>query len=238
MAKDYFIADTHFGPDAIIRYENRPFKDTKEQEECLIKNWNDVVNQEDTVYVIGDFGMSDSKEETERLCRLLNGNKILVMGNHDSGATNYKRKIEVEEFAVDKYQKHEAIEEMRRRHPGCKYSVQSCWMFTEPFECWEVTADNCLFDEVYEGPLFIGEKLLLSHEPIDFPFALNLHGHDHSGQMKNARAENFCSNVIDFTPVNLNQFLKAGPTSKINTIHRSIINEATKRKHRRMNNGK
>ena len=78
MAKDYFIADTHFGHDAIIRYENRPFKDTKEQDECLIKNWNDVVNQEATVYVIGDFGMSDSKEETARLCRLLNGNKILV----------------------------------------------------------------------------------------------------------------------------------------------------------------
>ena len=91
MAKDYFIADTHFGHDAIIRYENRPFKDTKEQEECLIKKWNEVVNPEDTVYVLGDFGMSDSKEETERLCRLLNGNKILVMGNHDTQEAEWYR---------------------------------------------------------------------------------------------------------------------------------------------------
>ena len=34
--KTYFIADTHFGHGAIIRYENRPFKDTKEQEEVLL----------------------------------------------------------------------------------------------------------------------------------------------------------------------------------------------------------
>ena len=91
MAKDYFIADTHFGHDAIIRYENRPFKDTKNQEEYLIKNWNDIVKPEDTVYVLGDFGMSDSKEETERLCRMLNGNKILVMGNHDTQEPEWYR---------------------------------------------------------------------------------------------------------------------------------------------------
>ena len=91
MAKDYFIADTHFGHDAIIRYENRPFKDTKEQEDCLIKNWNEVVKPEDTVYVLGDFGMSDSEKETVRLCRLLNGNKILVMGNHDTREPEWYR---------------------------------------------------------------------------------------------------------------------------------------------------
>ena len=91
MAKDYFIADTHFGHDAIIRYENRPFKDTKNQEEYLIKNWNDIVKPEDTVYVLGDFGMSDSKKETERLCRMLNGNKILVRGNHDTQEPEWYR---------------------------------------------------------------------------------------------------------------------------------------------------
>ena len=99
MSKDYFIADTHFGHDAIIRYENRPFKDTKDQEECLIKNWNDVVNPEDTVYVLGDFGMSDSKEETERLCRLLNGTKILVMGNHDTQEPEWYRQCGFKEVS-------------------------------------------------------------------------------------------------------------------------------------------
>lgn len=89
--KTFFIADTHFGHDAIIRYENRPFKDTKEQEDMLIKNWNETVDSEDTVYVLGDFGLSDSKEETMRVCQALNGKKILVMGNHDTQTPEWYR---------------------------------------------------------------------------------------------------------------------------------------------------
>ena len=91
MAKDYFIADTHFGHEAIIRYENRPFKDIREQEDVLIKNWNDTVSPEDTVYILGDFGMSDSKEDTIRLCKLLNGRKILIIGNHDTNEPEWYR---------------------------------------------------------------------------------------------------------------------------------------------------
>lgn len=81
--KTYFIADTHFGDAAMIRYENRPFKDIAEQERILIENWNEIVENEDTVFVLGDFGHSASKEETTRLCQALNGKKILILGNHD-----------------------------------------------------------------------------------------------------------------------------------------------------------
>lgn len=38
-----------------------------------------------------------------------------------------------------------------------------------------------LFDEIYDGPLLIAKKILLSHEPIyGLPWCLNIHGHDHS----------------------------------------------------------
>ena len=37
------------------------------------------------------------------------------------------------------------------------------------------------FDEIYTGPLFIAEKILLSHEPVyGLPWCLNIHGHDHN----------------------------------------------------------
>ena len=87
MAKDYFIADTHFGGENIRRYENRPFATATEMDEKLIENWNNAVTAEDTVYVLGDFSdYADAGKETEILGKL-NGTKILVIGNHDTHRT-------------------------------------------------------------------------------------------------------------------------------------------------------
>ncbi len=80
--KIYLIADTHFGDEKIIRYENRPFEDAEEMENVLTGNWNARVGEEDLVYILGDFA-EGSKETVSRLCKQLNGKKILVMGNHD-----------------------------------------------------------------------------------------------------------------------------------------------------------
>ena len=54
--KIYFIADTHFGDDNIRRYENRPFENAAQMEQELIKRWNNIVKENDKVYVLGDFG--------------------------------------------------------------------------------------------------------------------------------------------------------------------------------------
>lgn len=88
-----------------------------------------------------------------------------------------------------------------------------------------------VFNEVYGGALFIGEKIVLSHEPIDIPFALNIHGHVHDKRAKSDKKHiNVCSDVIGYMPINFNQLMKSGPTSKIETVHRTTINKATKRK--------
>lgn len=87
MAQDYFIADTHFGSETIIRYENRPFKSVSDMEKSLIENWNQCVKNEDFVYVLGDFSDDYSMQENERVLKQLSGRKILVMGNHDINYT-------------------------------------------------------------------------------------------------------------------------------------------------------
>ena len=89
-----------------------------------------------------------------------------------------------------------------------------------------------IFDEVYEGALIIGEKLILSHEPVTFPWAYNIHGHDHAGNIRKGHT-NVCADVIGYEPINLNQFLKTGPTANIYTIHRECIDNATERKRKR-----
>ena len=92
-----------------------------------------------------------------------------------------------------------------------------------------------VFDEVYAGALIVGEKLILSHEPVDVPWAFNIHGHVHSGEpMSDNQHFNVCGEARKcYEPVNLNQFMKAGFMAKIQTIHRDTIDKATKRARKR-----
>lgn len=92
-----------------------------------------------------------------------------------------------------------------------------------------------VFNEVYAGVLVVGEKLILSHEPVDVPWAFNIHGHAHHGEpMSDNQHFNVCGEARKcYEPVNLNQFMKAGFMSKIQTIHRDVIDKATKRARKR-----
>ena len=95
-----------------------------------------------------------------------------------------------------------------------------------------ITKYRDAFDWVFSGALIIGEKLILSHEPVDVSWAYNLHGHDHQGHKRKGHL-NVCADVIGYEPINLNQFLKTGPTANIYTIHRETIDNATERKRKR-----
>lgn len=83
----YVIADTHFNHENIIKYCNRPFKNAKEMNEYIVKKWNSVVGEKDTVYHLGDLGFG-SDEEMQELLNRLNGDKILIKGNHDLRRSN------------------------------------------------------------------------------------------------------------------------------------------------------
>ena len=59
------------------------------------------------------------------------------------------------------------------------------------------------FDEIYTGPLFIAEKILLSHEPVyGLPWCLNIHGHDHNHMepyKEGCKHINLAANVCGYT---------------------------------------
>lgn len=92
------------------------------------------------------------------------------------------------------------------------------------------------FDEVYPGPLWISEKIVLSHEPIEVsvygsPCVLNIHGHDHSDKEYNDDYHlNLAANVFGYMPLDLKRFIKQGFLSDIQSIHRVTIDNATERK--------
>jgi len=77
-----YIADMHFGHGNIVRFDHRPFADSDEMDHVLIKLWNNRVQSDDTVYIVGDVCYR-SGHGAEWYLRQLKGHKILVLGNHD-----------------------------------------------------------------------------------------------------------------------------------------------------------
>ena len=78
----YIVSDTHFYHNNIIKYCDRPFKDIEAMNELIIKNWNSIVDNDDIVLHLGDFGFG-SKEQLSNIGQQLKGHKILLVGNHD-----------------------------------------------------------------------------------------------------------------------------------------------------------
>jgi|SRR5882672_8252093 len=83
MIETWFTSDTHFGHKNILEYEkeHRQFETVEEMNEQLISNWNSTVKKNDIIYHLGDFAFG---AENISIAGRLNGNKRLVMGNHDS----------------------------------------------------------------------------------------------------------------------------------------------------------
>ena len=79
----YFIADTHFDHENIIRLSNRPFASIEEMNEALITNWNNTVKVTDEVYILGDFLFRSSGSSATDILKKLNGKKYLIKGNHE-----------------------------------------------------------------------------------------------------------------------------------------------------------
>ena len=86
MADKWFISDTHFFHDNIIKYCNRPFADAEEMNETMVQRWNERVKPGDKVYHLGDVGLGFKGDESKIAALLgrLNGQKRLIVGNHDN----------------------------------------------------------------------------------------------------------------------------------------------------------
>lgn len=95
----WWTSDLHVGHTNIIDFAGRPFytpiiqhfalgdaevevPDVDAMNRALIDNWNDVVDQEDEVWVVGDLAMG-SVNTTVPMTKRLKGRKFLVPGNHD-----------------------------------------------------------------------------------------------------------------------------------------------------------
>jgi calcineurin-like phosphoesterase family protein len=82
----------HFGHANIVNFCQRPVRDIEQMNEVIISNWNSVVGEGDTVYVLGDVALGKIGE-TLPLVGLLNGTKHLIAGNHDRCWHGHKKGV-------------------------------------------------------------------------------------------------------------------------------------------------
>lgn len=85
MNKTYFTSDLHFMHDRAFIYEPRGFSSIYEMNEAIIKNFNEVMDWSDDLYILGDCFLNNN-EEGIKLMKRLPGMKHVIWGNHDSDA--------------------------------------------------------------------------------------------------------------------------------------------------------
>lgn len=87
MPSVFLVSDTHFGHQGVCRFTRndgctplRPWDDADAMDEDMIAAWNDRVGPTDKVYHLGDVVIN--RKALKTLARL-NGDKVLIRGNHD-----------------------------------------------------------------------------------------------------------------------------------------------------------
>ena len=76
-SKIFFTSDTHFNNKRILELSKRPFMSTDEMDWVIIKNWNTIISDQDSVYHLRDFGNPE-------MAKYLKGHISFIPGNYDT----------------------------------------------------------------------------------------------------------------------------------------------------------
>lgn len=84
---NYYISDLHLFCKSQtkqgVNYDNRPFENTDQMHDYILRRWNARVTNSDTVYILGDIALRGSNGPLIGLVAQLKGKKVLIKGNHD-----------------------------------------------------------------------------------------------------------------------------------------------------------
>ncbi|HZJ06438.1 MAG TPA: hypothetical protein VFD59_13325 [Nocardioidaceae bacterium] len=174
----YFTADLHLGHRNIIDYSGRPFRDADQMDGALIERWNSTVAPQDEVIVLGDFAMGRIKE-TLPIAGVLNGRKVLLVGNHDRCWHGHKKGVDA---ASDRY---------------LDAGFDEIWQGSVELGVGGTRVVACHFP--YRGDSYDHDRYV-SHRPADAGAWL-LHGHVHERWKVRERMINAGVDVWDYAPV-------------------------------------
>lgn len=80
----WFTSDLHFNHDKEFIWKVRGFDSVQTMNDTIVSKFNSLVKPEDTVYILGDLMLGPNPEQGLELIKSLNGDKIIIAGNHDT----------------------------------------------------------------------------------------------------------------------------------------------------------
>lgn len=200
----------------------------KKFDEQQVKNINSCVGKNGTIIILGDIGTDTS------WIPKIKGYKVLVRGNHDHGVEQYRRvrnvttKFSSDDISpIDK----KRMEIAKQTGDFIIASIVSKAIIDR--YSYDEIDDNNLFDEVYKGCLMISDKIILSHVPVDFEYAFNIHGHIHDVNHKgDDKHLNVCAEVVNYMPVSLTAIVRdLKLIANIEDVNQAATDIATARKY-------
>ncbi len=108
---DYFTSDLHIGHDKEFLWKPRGYSSVEEHDTAVLLHWNEIIQPEDTVYILGDLCMSGNEKEWDRVFKYLKGHIKFIHGNHDTDnkIDLYINKYNMEDLGIAyvyRYNKH------------------------------------------------------------------------------------------------------------------------------------
>lgn len=80
----WVTSDWHFNHDREFIWKARGFSSVEEMNNEIVRRHNVLIKPEDTLYILGDVMLGGQNDSGLEYIRAVNGNKIIIAGNHDT----------------------------------------------------------------------------------------------------------------------------------------------------------
>ena len=202
----WLYSDPHFG-DADTYYLRGLLQDLADTEtiksldEKQITNINKKVSNSDTIIFLGDIGDIES-------AKCIRGYKVLIMGNHDKGATYYK----------------DVFNEI---YTGCLLISEKILLSHEPVLDLPPYWFN-IHGHDHSGTDFM--NFVLKSYDADMPKYEMQPNYLKTIKQYELQHLNICAEWINYAPVPLKLIIESGVLSNIPTIHKNYLNNLKEKK--------
>jgi len=219
--ESFIISDTHWGHKNVLKYEPIRLEISNQHgygsdvDTLMIDKWNENISEEDTILHLGDlfFKNKESQFELDTL-NSLNGNKLLLIGNHDR--PKYYNKLDDKWFIIDNI----IIDNFSENFNDLRNNLSKKFELSQKEKrllvCFITTINNkrILFSHF---PLFNNNPYDKKYNKITdaleylynkYNCDLNIHGHTHSYNSIFENSINVSVENQNLTPIKIKELLK------------------------------